>query len=74
MILAIFTFKSPLFLLPSFESITNSLSVQQNKLKIDFQYDDHGGYLGLLSETIFDKRVALIPPTKLQVNWPLRSG
>ena len=41
---------SPLYLLPSFES--TGLSVQENKIKIDFQYDAHGGHLWLLNEAV----------------------
>ena len=49
----------------------------ENKFKIDFQDGGCGGHLGFLIETIlsiFDLQVALILPTKFQVNWLFCSG
>ena len=54
---------------PSFES--NGLSVQEKKLKIDFQDGCHGGHLGFLLGmilAIFDLQVTLMLPTKFKVN------
>ena len=55
-------------ILPSFK--LTDLSIQE-KHKIEFQ---DGGYCGFLIETIFYLQVALILPTKFQVNWPFGSG
>ena len=58
-------YKSPLCLLPSFES--TGLSVQEKKRKIEFQDGGHGGHLGFPIGTIlaiFDLRVTLMLPTK----------
>ena len=56
---------------------SNGLSVQEKKLKIDFQDGGHGGHLGFSSGTIlatFDLQVTLMLPSKFGVNWPFGSG
>ena len=68
-------YKLPRYFLPSSESIV--LSVLEEKRKLDFQNDGHGGHFefpigSILS--IFDLQVAPILPTKFQVNWPFGSG
>ena len=58
----------------SFESIC--LSIQDRKLKIDFQNGSRGGHLGFPIGTIlaiFDLQFAPILPVKFRVNWPFRS-
>ena len=65
-----FTYKSPRCFLPSFKSI--GLSVQDEKLKTDFQDGRQGGHLGFPTEMIldiFDLQVTLMLPTKFQVSW-----
>ena len=66
-------YKSPRCFLPSFESI--GLLVQE-KRKIDFQDDPHGGRLGFPIEkilAIFDLQVTPMLPTKFRVKWPFVS-
>ena len=56
-------------LIPSFKSV--GLLVQENKFKIEFQDDGHGGQFGFWIGTIlaiFYLQVALIFPRKFQVN------
>ena len=59
----------------SFESI--SISVQQKKLKINFQDGDCGTHLQFLIGTIlaiFALQINLILPVKFPVKWPWVSG
>ena len=56
---------------------SKSLSVQEKKLKIDFQDGQHGGHLGFpigMILAIFDSQVTPMLPTKFGVNWPFGSG
>ena len=67
-----FIYKLPRYFPPSFESI--GLLVQEKKHKIAFQDGGHRGYLIGMTLAVFDPQVALILPTKFQVNWPIGSG
>ena len=73
-ILAIFIYKSQRYFLPSFES--TGLLVQEKMFKLDFQDGGHGSHFRFCIEmifVIFYLQVALIFPTKFQVNGPLGS-
>ena len=61
-----FIYKLPRYFPPSFESI--GLLVQEKKHKIAFQDGGHRGYLIGMTLAVFDPQVALILPTKFQVN------
>ena len=53
------------------------LSVQENKLKINFKNGRHGSHLGFHVGSIFaifDVQVTPMLPTKFQVNWLFGSG
>ena len=68
-------YKTPWCFLPSFKSI--GLSVQEKTWKIDFKDSSNGGHLGFPNRmilAIFDLRVTLMLPTKIQINWPFGSG
>ena len=69
-----FIYKSPIYCLPSFESV--GLSVKDKYFKIDFQDGGNGSHLRFSMETIFtfNLQVAPILPTKFRVNWPFGSG
>ena len=57
--------------------MSDSLSVQEKKLKIDFKDGGHGGNLGFMIGkilAIFDVQVNPMHPTKFQDNWPFGSG
>ena len=71
MILTIFIYKWPRYILPSFES--TGLWVEEKNFEIDFQAGSRGIHLGLsigIILAIFDLQVTLILATKFPVGWP----
>ena len=73
MILASFDIRDalPSYFLPYFESV--GLSVHQNKPKIGFLDGGNASHFGFpigMILAIFGLQVALILPTKFQINWP----
>ena len=59
----------------SFESVC--LSVQKERLEIDFHDDNRGGHLGFPIGTIlvfFDLQYTAILPIKFRINWPYGQG
>ena len=71
-----FIYKSLRCFLPSFRSI--SLSIQEKKRKIDFQYTCHGGHLGFPIGTVFVVffiyNIRPDASAKFRFYWPFSSG